>query len=281
MFAKNVVESPTVNAHSCSFSFLGHGGRGLNAVKSQLQTAWSHSNISAPILSLESSSKHSMEYGDGSDQGTLADAMENNSSQLSLPSDTRSRKRDSSLHLKDEYPKISSPSTSQQRDAQDASLTDYGMPVLPRRYNSQNLLDQSQDPDNGHPMRVPSPTPSGNSSLVNTLTNVHSSQSQSRSAPTDHQQAFSMFADNLEFVSVLVVGSNINVNDRGKEQLTFFISIGQEVQDSREECMYPHKESDELWRVEKQYTDFVNLDAKVTGHEHGKKIGWSRQFSNR
>lgn len=71
-----------------------------------------------------------------------------------------------------------------------------------------------------------------------------------------------MFADNLEFVSVLVVGSNINTNDRGKEQLTFLISIGQEVQGEFED-MYPHDEAQELWRVEKQYSDFVNLDSKV------------------
>ncbi|KAH7043115.1 RhoGAP-domain-containing protein [Linnemannia elongata] len=71
-----------------------------------------------------------------------------------------------------------------------------------------------------------------------------------------------MFADNLEFVSVLVVGSNINTNDRGKEQLTFLVSIGQEVQGEFDD-MYPHDEAQELWRVEKQYSDFVNLDSKL------------------
>jgi hypothetical protein len=72
-----------------------------------------------------------------------------------------------------------------------------------------------------------------------------------------------MFADNLEFVSILVVGSNISTNDRGREQLTFLISIGQQVQGEDDETMYSHKEEDELWRVEKQYVDFVNLDSKV------------------
>lgn len=72
-----------------------------------------------------------------------------------------------------------------------------------------------------------------------------------------------MFADNLEYVSVLVVGSNISTTDRGREQLTFLISIGQEVQGENDETMCPHKEEDELWRVEKQYVDFVNLDSKV------------------
>ncbi|KAF9079966.1 hypothetical protein BGX29_005791, partial [Mortierella sp. GBA35] len=60
------------------------------------------------------------------------------------------------------------------------------------------------------------------------------------------------------FVSVLVVGSNIITNDRGKEQLTFVISIGQEVQ-GEYDGMYPHDEAQELWRVEKQYSDLSTL----------------------
>lgn len=71
-----------------------------------------------------------------------------------------------------------------------------------------------------------------------------------------------MFGDNLEFVSVMVVGSNIRTNDKGKELLTFLVSVGHEVQ--TKEGTYPHKESDEVWRVEKQYMEFVNLDSKVT-----------------
>ena len=204
-----------------------------------------------------------MEYGEGSDQGALTDVMERNSSQLSLPSDTRSKKRDSSLPVTDEYPKILSRSTSQHREDDDSSLTDNGAPI-PKRYDSQSLFEQSHGFEGGRPMRVASPTPSGNSSLTNTVTSVQPTlPTSSRSAPTFHQQAFSMFADNLEFVSVLVVGSNIRTNDRGKEQLTFLISIGQEVQGLRGDAMHPHNEGDELWRVEKQYADFVNLDAKV------------------
>ena len=73
-----------------------------------------------------------------------------------------------------------------------------------------------------------------------------------------------MFSDNLEFVSILVVGSSITTNDKGKEQLTFVVSIGQENQNPNSDSMMPHKEQDELWRVEKQYMEFVNLDSKVS-----------------
>ncbi|KAG0049748.1 hypothetical protein BGZ83_005431 [Gryganskiella cystojenkinii] len=233
-----------------------HGGRGLNPIKPQQQ-------LTGRDTFQQPQSKISAEYGEGSDHGTLADSIERNASQLSLPSDARIKKRDSSLHLADDSPKALSRSASQQREDAESSFNDHGVPSPPRRYDSHGLLDQSQSSENGRPTRVASPTPSGNSSLTNTVTSAQPPTSQSRSAPTFHQQAFSMFADNLEFVSVLVVGSNIRTNDRGKEQLTFLISIGQEVQGLRDEVMYPHKESDELWRVEKQYSDFVNLDAKL------------------
>ncbi|KAF8948316.1 hypothetical protein BGZ47_005618 [Haplosporangium gracile] len=204
---------------------------------------------------------------DAKDYHSLANLSEINSSQLSLPSDNRSKKRESSLQLFDDYPKIGARSASQQhREDDDSTSSSHGtIPIPPRRYDSQQQQQQSdqlQALDNGRLARAASPTPSGNSSVTNTLSSAQPSLSSSRSGPTFHQQAFSMFADNLEFVSVLVVGSNINSNDRGKEQLTFLISIGQEVQGEFDD-MYPHDEAQELWRVEKQYSDFVNLDSKL------------------
>jgi hypothetical protein len=71
-----------------------------------------------------------------------------------------------------------------------------------------------------------------------------------------------MFGDNLDSVSILVVGSGIKVNDKGREILMFFVSVGREVVDNAGPS--PHREEDELWRVEKQYIDFVNLDSKVS-----------------
>ncbi|KAG0281007.1 hypothetical protein BGZ96_001332 [Linnemannia gamsii] len=246
----------------------GHGGRsGLNAVQNQRAGY----NVSAPINIYDGQATvDPVNMGRASSEAkehqSLVDLSEKNSSQLSLPSDTRSKKRESSLQPLDDYPKIGARSASQQhRDDDDSASSSQGtMPIPPRRYDSQQLLqsDQLQAMDNGRPARAASPTPSGNSSVTNTLSSAQPSLNGSRSGPTFHQQAFSMFADNLEFVSVLVVGSNINTNDRGKEQLTFLISIGQEVQGEFDD-MYPHDEAQELWRVEKQYTDFVNLDSKL------------------
>jgi hypothetical protein len=229
-------------------------------------------NVSAPINIYDGQSTADpanvgRASSEAKDHQSLADLSEKNSSQLSLPSDTRSKRRESSLQLSDDYPKIGARSASQQhRDDDDsASSSQVTVPIPPRRYDSQQQQlqsDQLQALDNGRPARAASPTPSGNSSVTNTLSSAQPSLASSRSGPTFHQQAFSMFADNLEFVSVLVVGSNINTNDRGKEQLTFLISIGQEVQGEFDD-MYPHDEAQELWRVEKQYSDFVNLDSKV------------------
>ncbi|KAG0373008.1 hypothetical protein BGX24_012287, partial [Mortierella sp. AD032] len=250
----------------------GHGGRnGLNTVHGQNQRAGY--NVSAPINVYDGQPQQitdTSNLGRGSsearDQHSLSDLTEKNSSQLSLPSENRIKKRESTMQLFDEYPKIGARSASQQhRDDDDSASSSHGIiPIPPRRYDSQQqqLAEQQQASDNGRPPRSASPTPSANSSMANTLASAQPSISSSRSGPTFHQQAFSMFADNLEFVSVLVVGSNINTNDRGKEQLTFLISIGQEVQGEFDD-MFPHDEAQELWRVEKQYSDFVNLDSKL------------------
>ncbi|KAF9928814.1 hypothetical protein FBU30_002085 [Linnemannia zychae] len=164
----------------------------------------------------------------------------------------RERRRQSSLPVLEGYPKIAARSTSHQYD-EDDSAREYNVPLPPKRFDSQPMMDSST-------ARSASPTPSGNSSVNNTLTNVQPS-GLSRGMPTVHQQNFQMFGDNLEFVSVIVVGSNIRTNDKGKEILTFLVSIGHEVQ--TKEGTYPHKENDEVWRVEKQYMEFINLDSKL------------------
>ncbi|KAF9901176.1 hypothetical protein EC991_006432 [Linnemannia zychae] len=250
----------------------GHGGRiGLNAVHGQNQRPGY--NVSAPINIYDGQQQQSTDTAnlgrassEAREQHSLTDLTEKNSSQLSLPSDNRIKRRESAMQLSDEYPKIGARSASQQhRDDDDSASSGHGvMPIPPRRYDSQQQQqsEQLQAGDSGRPPRSASPTPSANSSMANTLASGQPSLTSSRSGPTFHQQAFSMFADNLEFVSVLVVGSNINTNDRGKEQLTFLISIGQEVQGEFDD-MFPHDEAQELWRVEKQYSDFVNLDSKL------------------
>ncbi|KAF9170197.1 hypothetical protein BGX20_009312 [Mortierella sp. AD010] len=225
-----------------------HSGRvALNPVNGA-----SRGNVSSDVNGLTSADgEFGRQSGEGNEQEPSSDFSEKSGGQLELP-ENRLRKRDSNLQLFDDYPKITARTTSHQRD-EDDSASGHGISFPPKRYDSHHQSDPSQTGI----ARVASPTPSGNSS-VTALT----PSSSSRSAPTFHQQAFSMFADNLEFVSILVVGSNISTNDKGREQLTFLISIGQEVQGENED-MLSHKEEDELWRVEKQYIDFVNLDSKL------------------
>ncbi|KAG0339353.1 hypothetical protein BG004_006858 [Podila humilis] len=187
--------------------------------------------------------------------GRSSNSMDGGESQPLEHSDTVESSHRRRASLQEDYPAISARSTSHSREEDDS----YNTPQLPRRYDSQTL-EQSSDI---HYMRVASPTPSGNSSVTNTLSSGQPPLSHSRSMPTFHQQAFSMFSDNLEFVSILVVGSNITTNDKGKEQLTFVVSIGQETQSPNSDAMVPHKEQEELWRVEKQYHEFVNLDSKL------------------
>jgi RalA-binding protein 1 len=56
-------------------------------------------------------------------------------------------------------------------------------------------------------------------------------------------------------VCIKVVGSNIKPNDKGKEVVSFILSVGV----YREE----DGEFEERWRVEKLYSDFLSLDSKV------------------
>lgn len=183
--------------------------------------------------------------------------MNQPSSQVPLPPEIRDRKRQSSLPIIEGYPKIGARSTSHQRAGDgDGYSDDYPLPQPPRRYDSQPTMDQ---PGPGI-TRCASPTLSANSSV--TLVPGGPQPGYTRTSPTVHQQAFHMFGDSLEAVSIMVLGSNIKVNDKGRELLMFIVSVGREVQDNTGGPA-PHRESDELWRVEKQYIDFVNLDSKL------------------
>jgi len=183
------------------------------------------------------------EAGSNESMDTLVnpEAHRSNESFQQDEQETRERRRQSSLPAFENYPKIAARSTSQRCDDEDGSRE--FAPLPPKRYDSQPMLEQQST------ARSASPTPSGNSSLSNTLT-TQTSTGHSRSGQSNHQQAFSMFGDNLDTIYVTVVGSNIKTNDKGKELLTFLVSIRQEG-------------GDEVWRVEKQYMDFVNLDSKV------------------
>ncbi|KAI8642786.1 hypothetical protein BD408DRAFT_482496 [Parasitella parasitica] len=73
---------------------------------------------------------------------------------------------------------------------------------------------------------------------------------------------------NLANLCVKVVGSNIKPNDKGKEVVSFILSIGSYKDDG---C---NDQFEEKWRVEKLYSDFLTLDSKL-------KTQRNRAISNR
>ncbi|CAG8612494.1 3193_t:CDS:2, partial [Racocetra persica] len=99
-----------------------------------------------------------------------------------------------------------------------------------------------------------------------------SSSQQSQLSPRSDTSTPSITSDAISGIAVKVVGSNKKTNDKGKEVLTFIISVGQaRVVDGRIVGM-----EKELWRVEKFYSDFLSLDGKLK-QRHSKntinKIG--------
>ncbi|CAG8591466.1 6547_t:CDS:2 [Ambispora gerdemannii] len=77
-------------------------------------------------------------------------------------------------------------------------------------------------------------------------------------------------SDAISGISVRVEGSNIKTNEKGKEVLAFVISVGRaKVHDGIIIGM-----EEELWRVEKLYSDFLALDAKLKQRQNRSlKIG--------
>ncbi|KAL9545097.1 hypothetical protein MBANPS3_007302 [Mucor bainieri] len=73
------------------------------------------------------------------------------------------------------------------------------------------------------------------------------------STATKQQNAF---MGNMANVCIKVVGSNIKPNDKGKEVVSFILSVGSYKDDGSHEF-------DEKWRVEKLYSDFLSLDSKL------------------
>ncbi|KAI9288288.1 hypothetical protein BC943DRAFT_318154 [Umbelopsis sp. AD052] len=71
--------------------------------------------------------------------------------------------------------------------------------------------------------------------------------------------------DMIAGICIKVTGSNITTNDKGKEVVSFIISVGKRVDLPADA---PEEEMEELWRVEKLYSDFLALDTKVKASEH-------------
>ncbi|CAG8553445.1 16465_t:CDS:2 [Acaulospora colombiana] len=96
------------------------------------------------------------------------------------------------------------------------------------------------------------------------------SQSSSRS-----ENPMAISSESISGIAVKVVGSNKKINDKGKEVLSFIISVGQaRVVDGTIVGM-----EKELWRVEKYYSDFLALDAKRIANKM-KKLPDKNLFYN-
>ncbi|KAF9430232.1 hypothetical protein BGZ76_000910, partial [Entomortierella beljakovae] len=116
---------------------------------------------------------------------------EQSNGQVPPPFDSRGRRRNSTLPP-EAYPKITARSTSHYRDENEGKEP-YN-PFPPKRYDSQPAPDRST-----------SPIPSGSSQ------NSGQQGSSSRPSATVHQQAFHMFGDSLEALSVSVIGSSFRL----------------------------------------------------------------------
>ncbi|CEP10154.1 hypothetical protein [Parasitella parasitica] len=86
--------------------------------------------------------------------------------------------------------------------------------------------------------------------LVNYDDDDQSASAASPSTATKHMM-------NMANLSVKVVGSNIKPNDKGKEVISFILSIGTCKDDNSSDPF------EEKWRVEKLYSDFLTLDSKL------------------
>lgn len=84
----------------------------------------------------------------------------------------------------------------------------------------------------------------GSSTRSSSPTTFHSSTTHNKQHP---------YLVNMANIDIKVIGSNIKPNEKGKEVVSFIISVGSLGDD----------QFDEHWRVEKLYSDFLNLSAKV------------------
>ncbi|CAO3590490.1 unnamed protein product [Absidia cylindrospora] len=90
-------------------------------------------------------------------------------------------------------------------------------------------------------------------SSVSTSTTMSSSSSLSSSSST---LSPGPFAGGITNIAVKVLGSNIRQNEKCREVISFIISVGKKPDEH-------NLEFEELWRVEKLYSHFLELDSKI------------------
>jgi RalA-binding protein 1 len=87
-------------------------------------------------------------------------------------------------------------------------------------------------------------------------------------AATENRQLYpndpnAMSDEAFASLSVKVVASKIKANEKNKEVLCFIISVGR-IPQAQSDVKSHESIFEELWRVEKLYSDFINLDTKVS-----------------
>ncbi|KAI9313729.1 hypothetical protein BX666DRAFT_1879969 [Dichotomocladium elegans] len=134
------------------------------------------------------------------------------------------------------------PTSPQQIIEKDAQLyAQYQMSLQKREPQNQPLQQQQQ--------QQPSPAPRHTTS---TEDKRHEQQQNDITRPSELSQR------NIDKVVIKVLGSNIKTNDKGREVVSFIISVGNQ----KGACTDPGA-FEELWRVEKLYSDILALDAKI------------------
>ncbi|ORZ13471.1 hypothetical protein BCR42DRAFT_418379 [Absidia repens] len=81
-------------------------------------------------------------------------------------------------------------------------------------------------------------------------------------SPTYTQPSSTMKLNSISDVTVKVIGSLLKSNEKGKDVVSFILSVGKHTDDRFEE----------LWRVQKLYSDFLDLDLKLKAQLGGSKM---------
>lgn len=105
------------------------------------------------------------------------------------------------------------------------------------------------DPPTASSVPLPPPPPPPPSSKQQNTRHVRRASSQ----PVISQSSESEMENSLTGIAVKVLSSNITKNSKGKGVISFIISVRK----------YHDKSEEELWRIEKRYSDFLALDTQV------------------
>jgi hypothetical protein len=130
-------------------------------------------------------------------------------------------------------------------------------PIVPTPSKSSSSLEVRNKRQSIH---LPPPIPvderaASPTTTLNTQSNNNTLKYDDDEQPQPQQAGF---MGNMSNVCVKVVGSTIKPNEKGKEVVSFVISVGSVNEENEDRSQF-----DERWRVEKLYSDFLTLDSQV------------------